>query len=140
MLKETPRSLRQYFGLIAAISILFGGAGVYEGRIVPIAVALSFVTLIFGALYLYITIKFVVLLPKKPVFIKNVLTANLIFGLLMYSLSLFAGFHPGALIQIAIEVLVYFYLVKSVNRLSAEAAQSAGPVVTPPAGQETRQP
>ena len=122
MLKETPRSLRQYFGLVAVLTLLIGAVGLYAGRLTPLLLIISFLTVAFGAMYLYITIKFAELLPKKPAFIKNVLTANLVLRALMFLLSLAAGVRPGALFQIIIALLVYFYLVKSVTRLSAEVA------------------
>jgi hypothetical protein len=121
MLRETPRSLRLYFGIVAALSLLWGVRAIYLAGSSPLVVALSGANIVFGFLFAYITIRFTELLPRRPAFIRNVLAANLALAVIGFLLSLSGGIQPGALFSLGIALLIYFYLVKSVTRLSAEA-------------------
>lgn len=122
MLKETPQSLRLYFGLIAALSFFFGIPALARAAGSLQALLLSTENLVFGALFAYIYFKFTVLLPQRPRFIKNVLTANFALSVLGFCLSLTRGLQPGPVLHLLIAALIYYYLVKSVSRLSAEAS------------------
>ncbi len=84
-------------------------------------VAISAANIAFGVLFGYIVVKFVELLPQRPAFIKNALTANFALSILVFFLSLSGGIQPRAIFSLAIAALVYAYLVKSVARLSAES-------------------
>ena len=121
MLKETPRSLRLYFGLVAAYMLLPVVIVIYRGGSSPLVFLLLATSIVFGLLFAYIALHFTELLPKRPAFIRNVLGANLPRAVIGFLLSLSAGVQPGALFGLGIAPLIYFYLVKNVTRLSAEA-------------------
>lgn len=120
MLKETRKSLRLYFGIVSAFSLLSGVAAVSQSRDSFLVIALSAANIGFGVLFGYIVVKFAELLPQRPAFIKKALTANFALSILVFFLSLSGGIQPGAIFNLAIAALVYVYLVKSVARLSAE--------------------
>lgn len=120
MLKETPQSLRLYFGLVVAFSLFSGVMAIYRAGSSPRVLLLSAASIVFGVLFAYLVIRFAELLPGRPAFIRNVLTANLALSVIGL-LSLSGGVGSGALFRLGIALLIYFYLVKSVTRLSAEA-------------------
>ncbi len=123
MLKETPRSLRLYFGIVAVFSLLPIVAVITQGRGSLLVLAITLVSAIFGALFAYIAIRFAELLRKNPKFITNVLIGNFALSIVGFGLSLMGGLQPASLVRLLIAALIYFYLVKSVIRLSAEATQ-----------------
>lgn len=120
-LKETPKSLRIYFGLVAAASFYYALAMIAPGVISPLVVVFSLVNVVFGVLFTYIVVKFAALLHTKPSFIKKVLAANLMFSVIGFALSLLGGMQLGPVISLVIAVILYVYLVRSVTRLSSEA-------------------
>jgi hypothetical protein len=117
MLKETPRSLRTYFGLIAAFYLLIGIGGLSRGRYNWIIFVALLTNICFGALFGYITMRFEALLSGRPRFIKGVLTVNVVTSA-VFTVLLFAS--VVNLVQFAIGLLIYFYLMKTVTRLSNE--------------------
>ena len=126
MLKETPKSLRLYFGIVSAFSLLSGIAALAQSRGSVVVIALSVASIVFGLLFGYVVVKLSELLLNRPSFIKSVLTTNFALSILVFLISLTGGIQPGPLFRLGIATLIYFYLVKSVTRLSAEAsAQNA---------------
>jgi hypothetical protein len=121
MLKETPQSLRLYFGFVAAFSFYWGMMSLYRAGISPLVVLLSTASIVFGFLFAYIVIRFAELLPKRPDFIRTVLAANLALSVVGFALSLSVAVQLAAFFDLGLALLIYFYLVKSVTRLSAEA-------------------
>ena len=120
MLKETSKSLRLYFGFVAAISFFYAAAVVAQGDLSPLVAVFSVVNLVFGVMFTYIVVKFRVLLYSRPAFIKKVLVANLMFSVVGFALSIPEGLQLGPIVSLIVAVLIYLYLVKSVIRLSSE--------------------
>jgi hypothetical protein len=122
MLKETPRSLRQYFSLVAILSsfpLVFNVArGGYSTLLTPFAL-LNFASF---AAFAYIVIRFYSLLPN-PKFIQAVLGVGGIWTLIGFAFSLRRGVDTRAVVVVVISLLVMVYLMKSVTRLSREATQ-----------------
>lgn len=58
MLKETPQSLRLYFGLVAAFSLFSGVMAIYRAGSSPLVLLLSAASIVFGVLFAYIVIRF----------------------------------------------------------------------------------
>jgi hypothetical protein len=123
MLKETPSSLRLYFGIVSAVSLLWSVAGFMHGMGSLLVFALSLASGVFCILFGYIVVRFTALLSQNPGFIKNVLLGNLLLSIISFALVMMGGFQPSAFIRLLVAILIYVYLVKSVVRLSAEAAQ-----------------
>ena len=98
MLKETSKSLRLYFGFVAAISFFYAAAVVAQGDLSPLVAVFSVVNLVFGVMFTYIVVKFRVLLYSRPAFIKKVLVANLMFSVVGFALSI-----PAASWRAAVE-------------------------------------
>jgi small basic protein len=120
-LKETPKSLRLYFGVVAAVSFYYGVAMVAQGPLSPLVAVFSALNILFGALFSYIVVKFSALLHTNPSFIKWILAANLTFSVVGFGLSLLEGIQFGSVVVLVLAVLIYVYLVRSVTRLSNEA-------------------
>jgi len=120
MLKETPQSLRQYFGLVAIITLVFGIASLVQSGGAPVAILLSLVAIVFGVWYLYITVRFPQLLYGNPKLIRGVLLANLVYSFISFALSLTGGLQVGGLVRLGLTIAIFLYLTKSVDRLSAQ--------------------
>jgi sensor histidine kinase YesM len=122
MFKETSRSLRLYFGLLAALWL-------FSSTMMAFKASLAFTFLltwvsqaIFGLLFAYITFRFEVLLLKSPKFIINVLTGRLVLSFVGFGLSILHGFHLNSIIPLIIALLVYFYLITNLRRLALDKA------------------
>ena len=122
-LKETQKSLRLYFGFVAACSFYYAVAMVAQGVISPLMAVFSVVNVVFGGLFTYIVLKFPVLLHTKPSLLKRVLAANLVFSVAGFALSLLGGVQLASVISLILAVLIYVYLARSVMRLSNETGQ-----------------
>jgi len=123
MLKETPKSLRLYFGIIAAFYLLIGIAAIIRTAGTAFSSIYVLQNLVFGALFASITIRFESLLKNSPMFIKGVLTANLVLSLFWFVILLRNGTQPATVIGLVVGLLIYFYLIKTVNRLSKECPE-----------------
>jgi len=121
MLKETPRSLRAYFAIVAAYSAFVGVAQVARFRGSILHLLVGAVTLVLAFLFAYIVAKFAVLLSRQPSFIKRVLTVSFSVSIVGFLASLFGGLQPSALFGVIFSALIYFYLTSSVTRLAGEA-------------------
>ena len=126
LLKENPKSLRLYFGVIAAISLYCAVAPLMHGPLPSLEVVFSVVNIVFGVLFAYIAFKFSVLLPTKPAFIKRILGASLLASVVGFALSLPDGLQLGQVGALILAVLITVYLTKSVTRLSGVAASKTG--------------
>jgi hypothetical protein len=127
MLKETPRSLRAYFALVTLFWFLGAFGGYRQAGSNHVVLFLAGLSMLLCVLYAYVVTRFPHLLRDNPVFLKNTLTAGLIYSLGLTVLSVLNGAATGGLIRILIAIAVYLYLVKSVNRLSAEVAPPPPP-------------
>lgn len=125
MLKETPRSLRLYFVLVAAFSFLSAAEPFVKGTVsTPIAWLSVGVGLAFGILYALIAIRFDALL-RKPTPIQVVLIVNLVQATISFAASLLQGTALlRAILGFALSALIFVYLIRSVRRLSLEATST----------------
>ena len=119
MLKETPTSLRAYFGLIAVFSIMPVVAQLSESKF---DVGSSIVSLLFGGLYSFVAFRLDYLLSERPGFIRGVLILNLVLSALAAALGIMGGRGLSGLPFVALAFVITAYLYTSVGRLSREAA------------------
>jgi hypothetical protein len=133
MLKETARSLRAYFVLVAVFCLL-GCVGIMvRGSENPLVLAMGLITFGFGVVDGYIAYRMEHLLLHNPHFIKGVLSAGAAYGSLISLLGLLSGQVVGPFIRLILMALIYLYLTKQVTRLAAEVnlEPSALVVATP---------
>ena len=123
MLKETPKSLREYFTLISVLSLLPFILAAFERRWSAFASVSAVFNLCFIGLFIYIAVRFYALL-RKPALILTVLTFGTAAMLVSYGVRLFSsGVDSKTPVILVISLLVYCYLFRSVTRLSREALQ-----------------
>lgn len=118
MLKETPASLRAYFGLIAIFALLpvLGQLTAEKPDIVSAIVGMAF-----GGVYAFVAIRMDHLLCNRPSIIRGVLLLNLGLSGLAAALGLFNGKGWGSLPFVVLVFAITAYLYSSVNRLSVVA-------------------
>jgi uncharacterized membrane protein len=125
MLKENPRSLRQYFALIAIISLLPFLSAIVQGRWSLFASVPALVDLCLAGLFVYIAVRFYALL-QTPTFILTVLMASAASLILNYGVRFMRmGVDRWSIANVAFALLVFWYLFRSVARLAREAAQGS---------------
>jgi len=122
MLKETPTSLRAYFGLVAFLSFLPVAAQLSEGTFDLIG---ALVGVAFGTLYAYVAIRMEYLLAKKPGFIRGVLLFNLALSLIAAIFAALNGQVWSSLPYVAVACAITAYLYSTVRRLSSTIAPIA---------------
>src|ERR1043165_7992052 len=116
MFKETPRSLRQYFTLIAILSLIPFISAVAQGRWSVFASVSAVLDLCFAALLVYIAVRFYVLI-RRPTLILAVLTFGTASMLVSCGLRLIRSGADSTLIAIVgVSLLIYWYLFRSVTR------------------------
>ncbi|MDP1578829.1 MAG: hypothetical protein Q8M02_01035 [Candidatus Didemnitutus sp.] len=115
MLKETPASLRAYFGLIAIFAFLPVVGQLSEGGA---DIGSSIVGVLFGTLYSYVAIRMDHLLAYRPAIIRGVLLLNLVLSGLAAAAGALAGQLWSRLPYLAIAFAITAYLYSSVGRLS----------------------
>ena len=129
MLKETPRSLRLFFGILAFLyAIMFAGA-VSEVTILVLKKAEFHLSVLFVAQTLYklavavafgfVVAKFAYLIRENPKGIKRVVHLNFWGSIVFVVIYLLRGTPPNYLGGI-ISLIVYLYLLNSVDRISKE--------------------
>jgi hypothetical protein len=121
-LKETAKSLRLYFGVIAALSFYYALKGLRQDETSRLVVAMCIVNVAFGVLFGYIAVRFSYLLQSKPGFLKTVIWANLLFAVLGFVIAIFGGLQPAHFVGLLLAVLISVYLIRSVTRLSGVTA------------------
>ena len=119
LLKETPRSLRQYFGLVAGLQIL-ALIGMISGGTASLLTFSFWETVVTAVLFIYIVVRFPALL-LQPTTIKVVLALGLVESTAWFVARLFGGVTVTQVVTFVLAVSIYWYRWRSVVRLSAEA-------------------
>lgn len=119
MLKETPTSLRGYFGLIAILAVLPVVAQISEGKT---DIGSIVVGLLFGGLYAFVAVRMDYLLSRRPGIIQGVLILNLGLSGLAAAAGIMSGRGLAGLPVVALAFAITAYLLSSVGRLSREAS------------------
>ncbi len=126
-MRETPTTLSAYFivnGVIGALAGLAGLAGISRMALpgINIFAAIYFmVSLAFATVFILAGIFLRRLLARSPRTIKSLLWASFGCLALAFLLSLLNGVQPGILAMVVLGGLILWYLLRSVNRLAAEA-------------------
>lgn len=120
-MKETVGSLRAYFIVIAIIIGLAGNIGFVGGLQHLILLAIGLVGIGLSMAYLYIGIALRKLLVESPNLVTGVIIASIAYQIINFLLvNLLGGFQTVLLIQLGIGLLITWYLLSSVKRLSEE--------------------
>jgi len=119
-MRETPRSIRAYLILVGVIGILINALALIKNH-GPVFVGLSLIGVGFAGLYLYLGLSFTKLLRGSP----HILVKGLIAGacyLVAVALLELLGSSVAGVIRSAIGLLITWYLITNVRRLSAMPA------------------
>jgi hypothetical protein len=117
-MKESVGSLRAYFIVVALLAGFQNAALLVrsQGNIIIVIIAL----LGFAIGYLYIGIALRELLVKSSKIITGVILVSMGFLVVVFLLSLLGGVQAAMVAQLIIGLLIAWYLLKNVKRLSSE--------------------
>ena len=120
-MKESVTSLRVYFILIALLSGFVNGNMLLAGSQGNIVIIIfSIIGLGFAVAYFYIGIALRKLITQSPNIIRGVILTSMGFLLLSFLLSLLGGVQDIMVAQLIIGILITWYLLNNVTRLSSE--------------------
>lgn len=122
MMKETSRSLRQYFALIAAITLIGVIGDLARGPLSSATVANVLTNLAQAMVLIYIAVRLPAMLPH-PIFIQGVLGICGVWAVVCFVLSIGDGPSTQSIVVFVLSMLIVIYLMRSVARLSREAVQ-----------------
>lgn len=122
-MRETVRSLRAYFIVIALLS---GIPSVLDLSAHPIGLGTIFSLAALGlsVAYLYLGIRLNVLLLKAPGQVTTIVLAGGAFVIVALLISVLVGSTPGV-IQAVVGLLITWYLYSNVRRLASESSMDA---------------
>lgn len=119
-MRETVRSLKAYFIVIAVLGLIGSINLLPLFSLNPLFLIFGLIGLAFALAYLYIGISLRKLLVESPKIINNVILASMAYQVLNFLLSLLNGVQLSSIIQLAIGLLITWYLLNSVKRLSSK--------------------
>jgi hypothetical protein len=123
MFKETVRSLRMYFILVAIVGGLSSGFPLTQvASLTPYVTIDCLIGLGLSAAFLYIGISLKHLLATAPHVIKAVLFGGIGLSIMGDLIGLFMN-QPHNVISTIATVLISWYLIVNVNRLAAESQE-----------------
>ncbi len=124
-MKETVGSLKVYFIVVSILGIAGSLAALGASQANLLFLVTGLVGLTFSVAYLYIGVTFRKLLVESPKMIENMLLASMAYQAITFLFSLFNGFQTGLVIQLTIAILILWYLLANVRRLSKEMKSKA---------------
>ena len=130
VMRETVGSLKAYFIIVAVLGLIgnVGNVGIIaSSQINPLFLIISLTGLAFSVAYLYIGIMLRKLLIESPKLVNNVILASMAYLIINFLLTLLVGFQTSSVIQLAIGLLITWYLFSSVKRLSQEEKSKTRP-------------
>ena len=119
-MKESVGSLRAYFIIVALVSGFRNATLLVQSRENIVIVIIALLGLGFAIAYLYIGIALRKLLVKSSNIITGVILASIGFLVVVFLLSLLGGVQAAMVAQLIIGLLITWYLLKNVKRLSSE--------------------
>jgi hypothetical protein len=125
VMRETIGSLKTYFIFIAVLGLIGSIGSIAALNVNPIFLIVGLIGLLFSVAYLYIGIRLRKLLVESPKLINNVIFGNMAYMIINFLLTLLNGFQSGPVIQLAVGLLITWYLHKGVERLSQEEKSKA---------------
>jgi hypothetical protein len=124
-MKETVGSLKAYFIVVSILGIAGSIMALGESQVNPLFLVTGLIGLAFSVAYFYIGIALRKLLVESPKLIDNILLASMAYQVITFLLGLFNGFQTSLVIQLAIALLILWYLLVNVRRLSKELKNKA---------------
>ena len=125
MMKETVGSLKVYFIVVSVLGIAGSLAALGASQANLLFLVTGLVGLAFSVAYLYIGITFRKLLVESPKMIENMLLASMAYQVITFLFGLFNGFQTGLIIRLAIAILILWYLLANIRRLTKEIKSKA---------------
>lgn len=125
-MRESVGSLKAYFIVIAVLSALGGVSVLGSAPSDPLLLIAGIISFIFASAYFYIGILLRKLLAESPKLIERFLYVNIAYQVIMFFLSISQGFQIGLVIRLSIALLIIWYLLVNVRRLSKEAKSKIG--------------
>lgn len=124
-MKETAGSLKVYFIVVSVLGIAGSLTVLGASQVNPLFLVIGLIGLAFSIAYLYIGITFRKLIVESPKLIENMLLASMAYQVITVLLSSLNGFQTGLIIRLAIAILILWYLLANVRRLSREMKSKA---------------
>ena len=119
-MKESIGSLRAYFIVVALLSGFQNATLLVQSQRNIIIVIIALLGLGLAIAYLYIGIALRKLLVKSSKIITGVILVSMGFLVVVFLLSLLGGVQAAMVAQLIIGLLITWYLLKNVKRLSSE--------------------
>lgn len=120
-MRETVGSLKAYFIIVAVLGLINNVGSIAESQINPLILIIGLIGLAFSVAYLYIGIMLRKLLIESPKLVSKVILASMAYLIInCFLLTLLVGLQTSVVIQLAIGLLITWYLFSSVKRLSQE--------------------
>jgi len=119
-MRESVRSIRVYFIVIACF---YGFRGIFAFAGSPVLVIdaiIGFIGIAFGIAYLYIGIRLKQLLIESPKVINSVILLSMGVLVVSFLLGVLSGMQASTGGPLIVGLLVTWYLLKNVKRLSSE--------------------
>jgi len=127
MMRETVGSLKAYFIVVAVLGLIGNFSAIAASSINPLFLIIGLIGLVFSVAYLYMGISLRKLLAESPKIVSNVILASMVYLIINFLISLLGGFQVGLAVQLAIGLLITWYLLTNVKRLSQEEKSKARP-------------
>jgi len=127
MMRETAGSLKAYFIVVAVLGLIGNVATIAASQINLIFLIIGLVGLAFSIAYFYIGIMLRRLLIKSPELINNVILSSMVYLIINFLLTLLGEFQASSVVQLAVGLLITWYLLSSVKRLSQEEKSKIRP-------------
>ena len=127
-MKESVGSLKAYFIVVSVLGVMGSLTTLGASPVTPLFLVIGLIELGFSVAYLYIGITLRKLLVKSPKLLNNILLASMAYQVITFLLNLLNGLQIGLVIRLAIGLLLLWYLLTNVKRLSQEVkSNSAAP-------------
>jgi hypothetical protein len=124
-MKESVGSLKAYFIVVSVLGIISSLAILGASQVNPLFLVIGLIELGFSVAYLYIGITLRKLLVKSPELLNNILFGSMAYHVIIFLLSLLNGFQIFLVIRLAIALLLFWYLLINVKRLSQEVKSNS---------------
>jgi hypothetical protein len=126
-MKESVGSLKAYFIVVSVLGIISSLATLGTSQINPLFLVFFLIELGFSLTYLYIGITLRKLLVKSPKLLNNIIIASMAYKVITFLLISFSinSLQIALVIQLAISLLLFWYLLINVKRLSQEVKSNS---------------
>ena len=130
-MRETAGSLRAYFIVVGVIGLAAAALSAsffvsllrYAAAMPPLTTIMLVVTIVvetvLAAAFLYTGVRLPVMLRTSPAFVVRLLWVTAAWTAISFLASLASGFQPLAAVHLVIGLLICWYLLRSVRRLTA---------------------